>query len=180
VRITAGTADFVSTFAENVTFAAGSTGTLELGKSQTYTGAISGFSKTGTNFLDLADIAFISGTTKATFSGTTTSGVLTVTDGTHTSKITLTGNYTTSTFVVATDGHGGTLIHDPAKGPAASPTPAPASPPVSPWWHGPAPLVPFIGAMAGFGAGSGAASVVAGQPWSVSHPLLAPGRAALA
>ncbi len=164
VRITAGTADFVSTFAENVAFAAGSTGTLELGKSTTYTGSISGFSKTGTNFLDLADIAFISGTTKATFSGTTTSGVLTVTDGTHTAKITLTGNYLSSTFVVATDGHGGTLVHDPAK--TAASAPPTHSPPFS---TGPAPLVPFIGAMAGFGAGNATASTS-----SLMAPLLKP------
>ncbi len=180
VRITAGTTDFVSTFAENVAFATGATGTLELGKSQTYTGSISGFSKTGTNFLDLADIAFTSGTTKASFSGTTTSGVLTVTDGTHTAKITLTGNYTTSTFVVATDGHGGTLIHDPAKAPAASPTPPAASPPVSPWWHGPAPLVPFIGAMAGFGS-AGAGSLAGGvESWRMVHPALTAPRAHIA
>ncbi len=157
-----------------------STGTLELAHSLTYAGAISGFSKTGTNFLDLADIAFISGTTKATFSGTTTSGVLTVTDGTHTSKITLTGNYTTSTFVVATDGHGGTLIHDPAKAPAASPTPPAASPPVSPWWHGPAPLVPFIGAMAGFGARQ-RSGFRGRRPALECRPFASgPGRAALA
>ncbi len=156
VTIANGLADFVSTFTENVAFTATSTGTLELSKSATYTGSISGFSKTGANFLDLADIGFTAGTTKATYSGTTTSGVLTVTDGTHTAKINLTGNYTTSTFVLATDGHGGTLIHDPAKAPA-TPAPAPKSPP---FWTGPAPIVPFIGAMAGFGASSATASVV--------------------
>ncbi len=166
VRITAGTADFVSTFAENVTFAAGSTGTLELGKSQSYTGSISGFSKTGANFLDLADIAYSATKTKATYSGTTTSGVLTVTDGTHTSKITLTGNYTASTFVAVSDGHGGTLIHDPAKAVAS----APISPP---WWHGPAPLVPFIGAMAGFGVGSAAAASTTFMAPLLKHTILA-------
>ncbi len=154
VTIGAGTADFASTLANSVTFTASSTGTLELNKSQSYTGQVSGFSKTGTNFLDLADIAFTAGTTKATYSGTTTSGVLTVTDGTHTAKINLTGNYTASTFVLATDGHGGTLIHDPAK---ATATPAPI-PITSPWRIGPAPLVPFIGAMASFGAAGASTS----------------------
>jgi hypothetical protein len=85
---------------------------LELAKSTTYTGQVTGFSKTGTTGFDLLDIAF-GGSTKATYSGTTASGVLTVTDGTHTAKITLIGNYTASTWTVASDGHGGTSIHDP-------------------------------------------------------------------
>jgi hypothetical protein len=102
-----------SVFNQNVTFAGGATGTLELAHGQTYAGAISGFSKTGANRLDLDDIAFTSGVTKATYSGTTTSGVLTVTDGTHTAKISLRGNFTTSTFTVSSDGHGGTTIVDP-------------------------------------------------------------------
>ncbi len=166
VTIVNGVADFNSTFTENVTFTATSTGTLELGKSQTYTGSITGLSKTGTNFLDLLDVAFISGTTKATFSGTTTSGVLTVTDGTHTSKITLTGNYLSSTFVAVSDGHGGTTIHDPAKTPASAPI-------STPWWHAPAPLVPFIGAMAGFGGGSAGAGMASAETWRSARPVLA-------
>jgi hypothetical protein len=111
VKILGGTAQFGSTFTENVSF--GTKGVLELAKSTTYTGQVSGFSKTGTTSFDLLDIAFASGTTKATYSGTTASGVLTVTDGTHTAKITLVGNYTASTWTVASDGHGGTSIHDP-------------------------------------------------------------------
>ncbi len=156
VTIANGLADFVSTLANNVTFTATSTGTLELNKSQTYTGSISGFSKTGANFLDLADIAFTAGTTKATYSGTTTSGVLTVTDGTHTSKINLTGNYTTSTFVLASDGHGGTLIHDPAKATASAITP-PARRDLTP-------PAAFIGAMAGLGSGGAATSLAGAGP----------------
>ena len=35
-----------------------------------------------------------------------------VTDGTHTANINLSGNYTASTFVAASDGHGCTLVHD--------------------------------------------------------------------
>jgi hypothetical protein len=112
VRITAGVADFVSAFSENVVFA-GTTGVLELGLSQAYGGSITGFSKTGSTSLDLADIDFIGGTTKAGFSGTTASGVLTVTDGTHTARITLIGNYTASMFSVSKDSHGGTIVVDP-------------------------------------------------------------------
>jgi hypothetical protein len=67
--------------------------------------------------LDLADIGFTSGVTKATYKGTTASGTLTVTDGTHTARIILIGNYTASTFTASSDGHGGTDVVDP---PAAS------------------------------------------------------------
>jgi hypothetical protein len=40
--------------------------------------------------------------------------VLTVTDGVHSDHVTLLGNYLASTFVTANDGHGGTLVVDPA------------------------------------------------------------------
>jgi hypothetical protein len=82
VHINGGTADFASTFSQNAVF--GPTGVLELGHSQSYGGTITGFSKTGANSLDLGDIVFHAGTTKATYSGTKASGVLTVTDGVHT------------------------------------------------------------------------------------------------
>lgn len=108
------TLDFASTFTENVTFG-GATGILELGRSQGYTGTISGFSKTGGTSLDLADIGFV-GAGEASFSGTKSGGVLTVTDGTHTAHINLKGDYRTSVFVAASDGHGGTIIHDPTAG----------------------------------------------------------------
>jgi hypothetical protein len=143
VRITDGTADFTSTFSENVAFAAKSTGTLELAHSLTYDGTISGFSKTGINSLDLGDIAYAEGTTLATFSGTTASGTLTVTDGTHIARITLKGDYIGSTFTTKSDGHGGTIVVDPTEG-AAAPVATPR----------PAALVPFTSAMAGFGAGT--------------------------
>jgi hypothetical protein len=119
--------------AATVTFAAGKTGELILGDSAAFTGAVAGLSKTGANSLDLEDIDF-GETTTATFSGSTKSGVLTVTDGTHTATITLIGNYTTSTFTAASDGHGGTIVTDPTA-PAAKP-----------------PSLPLVTAMAGFGA----------------------------
>jgi hypothetical protein len=110
---------------------------LELAKSQTYTGQVTGLAVAGTSSLDLLDIAFASGTTTATFSGTTTSGTLTVTDGTHTSKITLIGNYLGHTFTTSSDGHGGTTVVDP---------PAPGS-----GGH----IMPLVNAIAGFGGGAG-------------------------
>ena len=134
--VNAATLYFASTFSENVKFS-GTTGVLELAKSTTYTGTITGFSKLGTTQFDLLDIGFVAGATKATYGGTTAGGTLTVTDGTHTAMIKLTGNYTNSTFVVATDNHGGTLIHDPT----APVSPSPAA---------------MASAMAGMGGASGA------------------------
>jgi large repetitive protein len=110
-KINGGTLDLVAGFTQNVTFA-GTSGELELGQSQGYVGTITGFSKTGGTSLDLVDIGFVS-STEATYSGTKTGGVLTVTDGTHTAHITLKGNYLLSTFVASSDGHGGTIVVDP-------------------------------------------------------------------
>jgi len=120
--IAGGTLSFGSSFNERVVFSKTS-GTLELAQSQAYTAAITGFSTAGGTFLDLKDISFVSAS-EATFSGTSTSGILTVSDGTHTAHIHLNGDYLSSTFVCARDGHHGVIIHDPA--PAAL-HPAPAA-----------------------------------------------------
>ena len=160
VKITAGTADFASTFSENVTFAAGAVGILELAHAQGYTGSITTFSKTGGTSLDLVDIGFVN-SGEAPFSGTKTSGVLTVTDGTHTAHITLKGNYTTSTFVASSDGHGGTIVIDPkSKGPIT-------------------PAHQFIAAMAGLGAGGGSVTQ-ASEAWRTTRLALAAPRAQVA
>jgi hypothetical protein len=130
---------------------------LELAQSQGYTGAITGFSKTNSTSLDLVDISFVS-STEATFSGTSKSGVLTVTDGTHTAHITLVGNYTKSTFVASSDGHLGTIVVDPkAKGGAAMIAPSPS-------------LHPLIAAMAAMAAPAGT------MAWAIDRP---PAREAL-
>jgi hypothetical protein len=110
--IASGTLDAEAAFSQNVAFT-GATGTLELAQSQAYAGTVSGFSHAGGTAFDLADIAF-GGATKASYSGTTVSGTLTVTDGTHTATIALTGDYTGSTFTAASDGHGGTSVVDPS------------------------------------------------------------------
>ena len=133
--ITAATLDFESSFTGNVTFAGG-TGELVLAQSRGYTGSIAGFSTTGATTLDLRDIGFVS-SAEATFKGTKTGGTLTVTDGTHTAKITLVGDYKASTFTASGDGHGGVLVTDPPGGGGARLPP-----------NG------FIAAMAGFGANS--------------------------
>ena len=88
--------------------------------------------------------------TKASYSGTTTSGVLTVTSGSEVAKIHLLGNYLASAWTLSSDGHGGTKIVDPTKATSA----AVAAPhPVAP-----APDR-FVQAMAGFGAATGGPAV---------------------
>jgi hypothetical protein len=113
--ISGGTLDLTAAFAQNVTFSSGG-GVLELGLSQGFEGVVTGFSKTGASSLDLLDVGFVSAW-DATYSGTKTEGVLTVTDGTHTAHFVLDGNYLASTFTCASDGHGGTTVIDPT-GPA--------------------------------------------------------------
>jgi len=149
-----GTLAFASSFTENVAFR--TAGVLRLARSQAYTGSISGFSKTGATSLDLGDIAFNSAG-EATFSGTTAGGTLTVTDGTHTAKIKLVGDYTGSTFIASSDGHGGTNIIDPA---AAVRAPAQHQ---------------FIAAMASLDAGAPSHGYEAAEPWrEARHSLCAP------
>jgi hypothetical protein len=117
--ISGGTLSFASSFSQNVAFT-GTTGVLELADSQAYAATVSGFSKTGGTSLDLADIAFVDGATTASYSGTSAAGVLTVTDGSHTSRIALKGDYLASTFTVSSDGHGGASVVDPVRASAPS------------------------------------------------------------
>ena len=95
------------------------------------------------------------------YSGTTTSGVLTVTEGANTAKITLEGNYLSSTFTLSAAPGGGTLVVDPTK--AAAPA------------HvvGPAPAHQFIAAMAGFDAPKAGSIGLAGEIWRTPAPSLA-------
>ena len=108
--ITAGaTLEIDSPYAGPVTFA-GSTGTLQFENPSSFTGTVAGL--TGQDALDLR---FINPATvqTPTYSGNSSGGTLTVTDGTHTANIALLGNYLASTFVASSDGHGGTAIVDP-------------------------------------------------------------------
>jgi hypothetical protein len=63
--------------------------------------------------IDLEDISYSFGSTKATFAGTATGGTLTVTDGTHSASLTLKGDYRTVSFITMADGSGGTFVVDP-------------------------------------------------------------------
>ena len=95
----------------------GPTGTLILDHSSTFGGKVFNFtgngSLSGSDHIDLKDIGFGPGTTVA-YTGTSTGGMLTVSDAQHhTANIELAGNYTGSTFSLSSDGSGGTIVIDP-------------------------------------------------------------------
>ena len=94
---------------QNVVFA-GTNGELQIDTSS-FGGSISGLA--ATDQIDLSTIGYGPGTT-----GTYSGGVLTITDGTHSISMTLTGDYSDAHFAGSSDGHGGTLItlnaHDDA------------------------------------------------------------------
>jgi hypothetical protein len=95
--------------AENIGFASGSTGTLQLDAATSYTGKVSGLALG--NALDLANVAYTAGM-HATYQPNTSGpagGLLTV----GSANIALLGNYTASMFVASSDGHGGTNVVDP-------------------------------------------------------------------
>lgn len=148
----------------SVTFTSGSTGELWLGDSKGGTATITGFSKTGSNALVLLDIPF-AGTTTGVYSGTTTSGVLTVTEGSNVATIDLIGDYLGSTFTLSAGPKGtGTNVVDPTTAPGPQVRPPPASL-LSP--H------PFVAVMAGFGAPGAGASALESVHRSTSPPMLA-------
>lgn len=124
--IYAGTADFAGAFDQDVVFAESGerpAPVLELARSRAYGGQVSNFAAGDT--FDLRDIGFESAG-EATYSGTAASGVLTVTDGTHTARITLVGDYIGQTFTADDDGQGGvtvSLAAGDAQRPPAAPSP---------------------------------------------------------
>ena len=63
----------------------------------------------GTDQIDISDLTF-GGSTKLTYAGNTTQGVLALTDGIHSARITMAGSFAAAHFDVATDLHGGTLV----------------------------------------------------------------------
>ena len=108
-----GTVEVSSAYSGPATFT-GSSGILQLDQSASFSGTVSGM--TGQDTLDLRDISFAT-IQSPTYSGTSTGGTLSVSDGTHNAKIALLGNYLASTFVASSDGHGGTNIVDPSSTP---------------------------------------------------------------
>ena len=157
--IAGGALAFGASFAGAVSFT-GSSGVLRLAQSQGYTGSITGFAVGGGDKLDLADIGFVS-PSEASFSGTASQGVLTVTDGTNTAKITLIGDYLGDAFTAASDGHGGTVITAGAALEARAPSPALAE-------------IHAEGVRAPFAAAQGFAATAAGLRGGGASPVAAP------
>jgi hypothetical protein len=85
----------------------GTSGTLLLDPSSDFTGTVSGMS--GQDMIDFSDIKFITPQAPS-YSGNSSGGTLTVSDGSHTANIALLGNYLASTFAASSDGHGGTSV----------------------------------------------------------------------
>jgi hypothetical protein len=103
------TLEFAAASAENVSFAAGSTGTLALDHAFDFSGIVSGL--TSGNHLDLIDLNFANGTTlNYTANADGTGGTLSVNDGAHTANIALLGQYDPAGFQTEADKAGGTLI----------------------------------------------------------------------
>ena len=105
-----------SAYAGEVDFLA-DTGTLTLENSSTFAGTVAGLH--GQDAIDFADIGFGAHSTLG-YSGNSdnSGGTLSVGDGAHVASVALLGSYMASTFVAASDGHGGTLISQAAQAPA--------------------------------------------------------------
>jgi len=130
-QINRGTLQEGGTSIGNVAFT-GTTGVLELGLSEVYAfsvvmykGAVSGLSTTGTSSLDFLAVPFVGQAATYVDNGQETGGVLTVSGDVagqgQEAEVTLAGNYTGVTWVVASDGHGGTTVT--ASTPAAASSP---------------------------------------------------------
>ena len=75
-----------------------------------FTGEVSGLA--GSDAIDLADVSY-GIQTQVTFLGNASGGTLTITDGIHTANIALQGDYLSSSWNLASDGNGGTIVVDP-------------------------------------------------------------------
>ena len=113
------TLTFGSAFANTVSFLS-DTGTLKLDDPSSFLGTVAGLH--GQDAIDLADIGFGVGSTLGYSANADKSGgTLSVGDGAHTVNIALLGSYMASSFVAASDGHGGTLISEAAQASTQSP-----------------------------------------------------------
>ncbi|MDH2404217.1 hypothetical protein QCM77_30330 [Bradyrhizobium sp. SSUT18] len=103
---------------------AGPNASLVLAQSSALTGSISGWQ--ADDSVDLGDVLFSGGVTSFAYAQNSdnTGGTLTVSDGTHTASLSLLGQYSAADFALSSDGHGGTLITDPAVAQQAQLAPA--------------------------------------------------------
>ncbi len=105
--INGGTLEFTAASDNDVSFGGG-TGMLALDQSQHFTGTISGFANR--DQVDLGDIGFSANTALSYIDNGSNGGTLSIGDGAHTASIALQGTYLASSFTLASDGHGGTLL----------------------------------------------------------------------
>jgi hypothetical protein len=112
--IVGGSIEFQGSSDANVSFDSGSGGMLQLDKPESFTGTVAGFG--GQDQIDLGNIAYSDVTTTLDYwmNSDSSGGTLTVSDGTHTANLSLLGQYAASSFAMASDGHGGTLIAEAA------------------------------------------------------------------
>jgi hypothetical protein len=105
------TVELANAYAGHAIFA-GDAGTLQLDDAVDFTGTVAGM--IGADMLDLRDIGFFGRSTRLdyTASADNSGGTLSVSDGTHTANIALLGQYAASSFAMASNGHGGTLISE--------------------------------------------------------------------
>jgi hypothetical protein len=68
---------------------------------------------TTTTYIDLADLSWDQEQMIASFSGDTSGGKLTISDGTTSDTINLAGDYTQSGWTLSEDSNGNTLVVDP-------------------------------------------------------------------
>jgi hypothetical protein len=145
--------------AQTVTFESGSSGTFKIDQAQNFNGSVVGLATNGpiVSEIDLANLSYA--TASLTYAGTTTSGVLTVTDGTIVSTIKLTGDYTQANFALGMDSGGHTLVTYNGTGMAA----IPASGSVN----------RMAAAMAAMGGGTAASSLASSTAQNPTSLLLA-------
>jgi aryl-phospho-beta-D-glucosidase BglC (GH1 family)/20S proteasome alpha/beta subunit len=109
------TLELNSAHSDAVTFIS-STGMLQLDTPSTFTGQIIGFTGNGTlsgsDKIDLLNMAYSSSIqTDSTYGSST--GSLTVSNGTTVDLLDFVGSYSLANFKFASDGHGGTIVYDP-------------------------------------------------------------------
>ncbi|MGA7965854.1 MAG: hypothetical protein WCB49_08215, partial [Gammaproteobacteria bacterium] len=100
------TCEVVSACARDVLFSA-STGTLKLDQASSFSGTVAGMS--GQDSVDFANISFAT-VQQASYTGTSSGGILNLTDGVHSANMAMLGDYLNSAFVTSNDGHGGTAL----------------------------------------------------------------------
>jgi hypothetical protein len=119
--INGGTLEFFSASSIDVTFTDGSLDTLVLDNPAAFSGQIFGFSGKDFDLIDLKGVAFNAGASWVYYDndGSDNGGMLTIyenIDGTTTAVDSIkfgNGDYTTSSFLLTSDGSGGVLIADP-------------------------------------------------------------------